>query len=109
MGVIAILIIVFYIIYYNYESTLNPYIPSCDSGRAERMYKRMFNKTPYAQHNNIEVTYIVDVKNISETDLPEDRACEVTFSLSDTDKLTYVLTFQPRDEGGYLARMKLKE
>ena len=73
------------------------------------MYKDMFNRSAFAQDNHIKVTYIVDVKNISETDLPEDRACEVTFSLSNTYKPTHVFTFHPKDEGGYLVRMSRKE
>jgi len=108
-GAVVIVTILALLIYDIYEVDLNPTIPTCESSHGKKVFVDLFEKSQYAQINKIQVTYVVDQIDVSDTSRPEDRICEVTFSLNNGTEKKYIFTFKPSDKGGYHARMEPKK
>ena len=98
------------IAYFYYEGFLNPTLPeSCDSFRAEKTFRDLFEKSAYAQENRLRVLEVIDRKQVGSGPNPEDLVCEMTYSLTDTTTATYLYSFRRKQDGpGYIVRQQPK-
>lgn len=102
------LIIFAYIIYYIYESELNPNIPTCESSHGRKVFEELFDDSPYAQKNKLRALDVTEQKTVSAGTQPEDRVCEVTFRLNNGKNATYIISFEAKKTGGYFVKAKPK-
>lgn len=96
------------IAYFVFEPELNPNIPTCESFRAERIFKKIFEDSPFAQQNRLRVLEVTERNEIESGPKPEDRVCEVTYRLTNTERRTYLYSFERKDSGGYFVRQRPK-
>ncbi len=97
-----------FIIYLQYDYKLNPSIPACESLRGKKLFISMIQKTPWARENMIKVIDVLEQKDISLKQGPENRICEVKVRLSNSERKSYIFTFENKKSGGYIVKVRPK-
>jgi len=100
LGVVVLAILLYLV--FTHEGRGPP--PSCESSALEET----FEASSVAKENHLTVVDVVKRIDRSKGFEVKDRICEVTFRLSNTKELTYVFTFEIRNEGGYIIKARPK-
>ena len=103
--VIATIILIYG--WYIYSESKYGYLledPTCANRHATKLFKQTFDGSPYAQKNKLRVIEVSDQKEVSSGSRPEDRVCEITFRLNDSDKVTYIFTFESTEDGNLFVK-----
>lgn len=103
-----LLLVVLLAVYETYAPDLESGVPVCDSERGVKIFIDAFDKSPFALENHLRAIDIRSHKDISKSEKPEDRMCEITFRLSNAENMTYVFTFEDNEDGRHFVHGKQK-
>ncbi len=73
--------------------------PTCENRHGLKFFKETFDGSPYAQKNKLRAIEVSDQKDVSSGSQLEDRICEITFRLNNSEKVTYIFTFEVTEDG----------
>ena len=100
---IAIAVMILIYGWYKYDEFKYGYLledPSCENRHGTELFKKTFDGSPYAQKNKLRAIEVSGHIEVSSGPLLEDSVCEITFRLNDSNKVTYIFTFEKTEDGG---------